>query len=252
MVGKALKLGATHFTISEDMALEYRSRYGKKFLPYMRCIERTRPAKEYLCDNDKSLKLVYCGGLHLGRWRVLYELGQVIQTRPDLATSLTIYAPVSHLKEIRGVFSGLSSIVIGAPLDPGKEQSILSLYDVAVHVDSFEARAVAYLKLSISTKIPLYFVVPLPILAIGPCNLSSIRWISSSRAGVVVGKQEKSKIEQALVMLRQRERRKELAEAAFEKYKEFHNASLIKNRFLESLSLIIDESRVKDSSALGR
>lgn len=244
MVRKALKLGVRHFAISQDMALEYRSRYGKEFLPYMRCLERVPVIPKHPGDDKESLKLVYCGGLHLGRWRVLSKIGQVIQARSELDASLTIYAPASHLKEVGGFFGGLKSITIGGSLDPGKEQSTLSLYDVAVHIESFEARAAAYTRLSISAKIPMYFAIPLPILAIGPGNLSSMRWISSSRAGVVVEKQERYQIEEALVILKSRERRKELAEAAFRMYKEFHEASSVRNRFLESLNRIIDQTRV--------
>jgi len=57
--------------------------------------------------------------------------------------------------------------------------------DVLVHVESFFEEDSARTRLSISTKIPQYMASGKAILAYGPSDLTSLRYINRNRAGVV-------------------------------------------------------------------
>jgi hypothetical protein len=229
---RALKQGEIHITISDDMAHEYEKRYKKKFVSFMRCIEPNSQVSKATRAENGRLRLVYCGGLHLGRWAVLRRLGHLMRDDLDLGHTLSIFAPATHLEEIARSAEGLPAIILGGSISPDQEHAILSSFDIAVHVESFDARTIAYSRLSISTKIPLYFSIPLPIFAIGPTCLSSIRWIEAANAGIVVDGIDDDKLANGLKRLLDTTVRRKCATAAFAKYREAHNANIVRRRFL--------------------
>jgi hypothetical protein len=236
-IRRMLSRSSLHFAISSDMADEYSEQYGKKFLPFMRCIESDIEECRPDPPNHQGTRLVYCGGLHLGRWKTLAALGNAIRRRSGI--TLKVYAPDAHLREVGSALFDNPVVEAGGSLRPGEELPVLRRFDAAVHVESFEPRAVAYTRLSISTKIPLYFAGPLPVLAFGPRNLSSIRWIESSGAGPVVDSMDSTAIGEALELLTSQKGRKVMKEAAWSRFQTCHAAETVRAEFRGSLTSII-------------
>ena len=67
-------------------------------------------------------------------------------------------------------------------------------YDLLVHIESFEKKYTNKTKLSISTKIPEYLATGRPILAVGPRDISSIKYIKEIGSNYVIDVMDSSLI----------------------------------------------------------
>jgi hypothetical protein len=75
----------------------------------------------------------------------------------------------------------------------------------------------------------------LPVLAIGPSNLSSIKWVDINKAGIVVDSDDKNKILCAIDILSRIEERKTRGESAFAAFRRYHESRAVRQRFYEVL-----------------
>ena len=134
------------------------------------------------------LRLLYVGGLHLERWKVLDCLGEALaQLRLDgVQVSLSIYAPAGDVLEYKERLArrGISQVV--GTLAASDVQATLATADVLVHVESFDEDIARFTRLSLSTKLPEYLASGRPLLGIGPQALASMTYIRECGAGLVV------------------------------------------------------------------
>jgi hypothetical protein len=238
IIRNALDKGPFHLTISADMAAEYNQRYNKEFRPFMRCLNYGPTRLFDKSESNKPIRLVFVGSLHLGRWKVLRDIGKALEHMGRADISADIYLPFDQIKQYSDLVNGPRHIKFVGHVEPGREQRVLSSYDAAIHVESFDPQVADYTRLSISTKLPLYFSVGLPVLAVGPGQLSSIKWISTNRAGIVVDSLEITKIAAAIELLTCPQKRGELGEAAFSAFKHYHEATTVRKGFAEALNAV--------------
>jgi glycosyltransferase involved in cell wall biosynthesis len=124
---------------------------------------------------------VYAGGLHYNRWKVLSQIAMAIKemSQTDKCKGyLKIYSAQSISDEIIDNINieGVSEFCGAASASQIAE--IYSNADVLLHVESFESKAIASTKYSFSTKIPEYLSAGKCILAVGPAEIASLRYLS--------------------------------------------------------------------------
>jgi len=73
--------------------------------------------------------------------------------------------------------------------------------DVLVHVEAFDRASRRYTHYSISTKIPEYMAAGRPILAYGPAEAASLKYILKSQCGLAVSERSASMIQAAVTEL---------------------------------------------------
>jgi len=176
--------------ISPSMAQEYKGRYGLPCADFMNCLEDdwfSSGGIRQLPAVPRPLRIVYCGGLHLGRDKVLVRLAEAIQSvnSQHKLAELHVFAPAPDIRQHASSFTKLACVRLGS-LGVDDVRTELMSSGVNVHVESFEPENIIYTRYSISTKIPQYLACGKAILAIGPAELASMEHLRCSGGAAVV------------------------------------------------------------------
>lgn len=202
MLDKVEKL----FVIGEDMAKEYAQLFGKSCVPIMNAVNTqdyrlSETGGGRISSPDRVLRLAYFGGLHLNRWKTLTALGRAIEaysTNTGAEMRLDIFSSTSPQEGVlRKLHRPPYSRFMGS-VGPDDLIETMNKYDVLVHVESFGLRERYKTRLSISTKIPEYLASGKIILAIGPPEVASIKYLDTNRVGYVVTSNKGPVLERAL------------------------------------------------------
>ena len=181
------------FCIGPEMKSEYEERFKIKFSCMMNPVEKILEDKKLLSSDVK--KIVFMGGLHLGRLEALLEfLKQFENTNLPYEIEIHLYiATIYREKILEFNIQGLK-LIIHDYISPSEVESELLKYDVGLHLESFDDKFKKFTRLSISTKLPQYMGLGLPILAYSPLDVSSTKYIDLNRTGVVVNNDLEDKI----------------------------------------------------------
>jgi glycosyltransferase involved in cell wall biosynthesis len=222
------------FTIGTAMAEAYEGRYGGQFTPFLNAVEPEWLSRSCAQPTrGRRLLVTYVGGLHLGRWRALLELGeQVGWLRGEgLDAEVLVHTQSRFAAEARRL--DLPGIIrLGGPLEPREVPPVLRAADVLVHVESFDPQFRSYTRYSVSTKIPECMGAGRPILAYGPGELASVSYVEKAGAGIGVGCQDASQLRAALRrLLGSEELREQLGSRGFEVASQHHDAAKQRERF---------------------
>jgi glycosyltransferase involved in cell wall biosynthesis len=192
--------------ICDAMAKEYCQRYQQNFVAFMNPVEvltECPVSKKEVKGSEYPVRFVYIGGLHLSRYRNLKNIGTAISNlrKEGHNIELHIYAPSRDVME-HGSFLALeNSVRVCGTLSPNDVKKTLYEYDVAVHVESFSKQHALYTRLSLSTKIPQYLAAGLPVLAYGPADVASCRYVGDYECGKIIGSQKIKTLEKAIFEL---------------------------------------------------
>lgn len=178
---KNIEITDQFFTISPKMKKTYRKSFGIKSEVLANI---SAESSDVVYNSSLPSKLLYAGGLHYGRDKILIELSNSIErfnraNDSDIKLTLDIYShqkiSESFLKKLQknNSTSFLGSIEKYELAEKLKENII------PVHVESFKRKYIDATRLSLSTKIPEYLSLGKPILAIGPSSISSMEYLNS-------------------------------------------------------------------------
>lgn len=237
-LGRVLGKSTHGMTISRAMADEFQKRYGIAFEPFMNCVEVPEMPQVHV-DKD-SLLIGYVGGLHLNRWRALLQVADALQPLRDegLCAKLVVYAPAKDLGTYGVFLREKPGITIGGTLAPDKILSALQSLDILLHMESFDEQDLVYTKLSISTKIPQYMAAAKPVLAFGPSEAASCRYVSDNGFGLLVADNSVDAITEVLRRLLGSEQlRRDFGARGHAVAMENHEAGTVRNRFRQCLAL---------------
>lgn len=176
--------------ITRSMGDEYASIFGIPFISVGNLV-RVRDAATGPVDRAAGVRLGFIGGLHLGRDEQLLRLARAVDSLSGEAT-LTVIAPGNAERRSDPEWSGLEQTELRDPVDADRVTECASQFDVLVHVESFEQDQRRYTRLSMSTKISQYMSVGRPVLAIGPEEVASIRYVHAEGVGVTVGDRDEA------------------------------------------------------------
>jgi glycosyltransferase involved in cell wall biosynthesis len=220
--------------IGEAMAAEYSRRFGGEFTPFMNAVE-----PEYLVPSaprqldGSPYRLVYVGGLHLNRWRSLREVGLALAllAREGLRAELLVYAHARYKADAKKMaVPGITRFM--GPIGHSEVPRTLREADVLLHVESFDRASRTYTRYSVSTKIPEYMGARRPILAYGPHELASIRYVEESGSGMSVGRRDPGALVAALrTLLESAGVRERLGSRGFTVATTSHDAARQRERF---------------------
>lgn len=182
------------------MAEEYSKRFGTRFEALMNCVDvPDQPPVALGEPHDRRMRLVYVGGVHLGRLQSLLDVAAAVGRlrTSGLQCEIVCYDLRASEKELARL-QGTGVIERIAQLPKSGAAEVLRSSSVLLHVEPFEEASASYLRLSLSTKLPLFLSTGLPLLVYGPQELASCRYLEAHRAAMIVNRQDKSLLEQAL------------------------------------------------------
>lgn len=193
---RCLAVSPIRLTPNEAMSREYGDRYGGRF-EVMYYAEVVRPYSPP--PSLPVVRFVFIGGMASNRWSSLKKIGQALDSLAEegLRSELIVYAFPEDLNALVGQEIPRSVQLAGtaAPRDVARLQADAN---VLVHVESFDAISRAETRLSLSTKLPQYFMAGRCVLALGPAEGASIRYVSETGAGVAVTEDNLDAVRSAL------------------------------------------------------
>jgi len=134
-------------------------------------------------QDSNIINLIYAGGLHFKRYETLSLLADAIykynKNSSGKKAFLSIYSTgIISNKVLNSLnIQGASEFLGG--LDSNELKIKLNEADIPVHVESFDLKSIESTRLSISTKIPEYLSLGKPILAIGPEEVASMKFLTN-------------------------------------------------------------------------
>ena len=219
--------------IGDAMAEEYARKYGGEFLPFMNAVEPEFIGPVIQPKMSNKVRLIYVGGLHLNRWRSLRDIGMCIKLLGDegVKAEVQVFSQPGFDFNAEQVNIPPAMRFVG-PLFPAEVPKVLREADILIHVESFDCTNRTYTRYSVSTKIPEYMGAVRPILAYGPEELASIKYVRESGAGLAVGQQNMSELISAIrELVMSKELRDNFGVQGYKTALKEHNAALQRQHF---------------------
>ena len=231
-------------TISEQMRQKYKTLFNKDSILAVNMVDSMNndDIKKTYDDIKKSynekVTLVYAGGLHFNRYKVLNLLSKSIKEFNEnnkIKVNLMIYSgQVPTKKQLKYMNIEGASKFCGK-LDSTEVRKVLNLCDIPVHVESFDRKSREATRLSISTKIPEYLSLKKPILAIGPEEVASMQYLKNISYCI----NNKNLISKGISDLIYNDQlRKNLAERSFDRYKFNHDKKIPSRNIILEIATI--------------
>ena len=172
-----LRESSAVFGCSEELCKYYNDIFGCKAEPLYKSCESFEPLRAEVND---PIKLVYAGNMLYGRADTLSKLADACDecVLNGMKAILEIYSntPLSP-DEIRHCFGNSSCAEYMGKADYETVKQKLYRADIVLHVESFEPEQILKTKYSFSTKIIDYLQSGSLLLAVGPSDTASIRYI---------------------------------------------------------------------------
>lgn len=165
------------YAISEDLQNEYSKIFNIKIDILYKGCSFEYPVKTRL---NKIIKFVYAGNLLYGRDDVLFKVACAIDSYNNSSNQkamLEIYTNSSVSDEQKRKLNIGSSSILYGKKDYSYIKKIMNDAEYNLHVESFEKKQIERVRYSFSTKIIDCLQSGSSILAIGPSNISSIKYL---------------------------------------------------------------------------
>lgn len=190
---KTVRNSSLLFVISDLMATAYSNHFNKGFSSIMNSVSNSDYERLYLHKSiNSNIRIGYFGGLHLGRWKMISKLSNIINKigkNCKLEITVEVFTNSVLSTEISRTFKA-DNIIINKPVQGLELIKNLINFDFLLHVESDENYYQSLTKLSISTKIPEYLFSKNCIIAYGPKELASLRILWENEIGLVIDNSE--------------------------------------------------------------
>lgn len=186
-IKKTLSVIHELYVISDEMKTAYKRLFGKdSYVIRNFSVEKGRsPVHPEKGKENEGVTIVYAGGLHYSRWKVLARIGAAlkeINLEGGKKGFLRIYSSQKLSEEIiRQInLEGAAKFCGGATAS--EIAGIYAAADILLHVESFDKKAMASTMYSFSTKIPEYLSADKCVMAVGPEEQASLKYLSGFAA----------------------------------------------------------------------
>ena len=176
---------------SEELCEYYNSVFGCNAETLYKGCDLSNPLKN---KNNDNLTIVYAGNLLYGRLEIISRLADSLKKNSEISQNVIfeVYSNTNLLdSEIQTHFGDDSVVKYMGRKDYGFIKERLSNADVVLHAESFNEEQILKTKYSFSTKIVDYLQSGSVILAIGPSEISSIKYIAKIPGAYVINDLEK-------------------------------------------------------------
>lgn len=186
---RAVERAYAVIAIGDAMAKEYAARFGGRWEVAMNAVDSMPTTSPPHDDGQRPVVLHFAGNLGLNRWRVLAAIGaalDLLAAKHGREASLEIFSIDMPEQDVLAALTASSRVAFRGATDSESLRVHRADADVLVHVESFDPHNRHVTRLSVSTKIPEYMSADRIILAVGPDDVASIRYVADEHFGVVV------------------------------------------------------------------
>ena len=192
-----LSLTSQRLSISQAMADTYRDRYGGDWLPLANGVELAGyPAKNWLERQPVSAAapfvIRYMGGLadDMNYASVREIAAAVSSLQASCNVCLEIYTMDWYRSKAEQDFGKLPGVSIFPIVEASQYCSFLAEADALVIAYNFDPISIAYTRLSLANKMPECLASGVPLLAYGPEEVATIRYLKDADCAHVVCRQD--------------------------------------------------------------
>lgn len=183
-ISKTLSFVDELYVISDEMKDAYRALFGvDSYVIRNFSVEKKEiPAPRCSGGQSDALTMVYAGGLHYNRWKVLSKIAmslKEINLSGKAKCLLKIYSAQNISRKITDSITIEGASKFCGAASASQVSEIYASADILIHVESFEKSAIASTKYSFSTKIPEYLSAGRCVLAVGPGEVASVRYLKT-------------------------------------------------------------------------
>lgn len=206
--------------ICDDICELYSSEFNVEATTIMTGASFESARTEKIVDSVHSIS--YFGNIGCGRYVSLAEIGKCldeINSENETQYKLKIYTAESDEKMLNKLKQNeaieLKGFITG---DEFKKEFFSS--DLLLHVEGFDKESIDKTRHSISTKIADCLASGIPLIAIGPENLASMKHLKNNKCAYVITSELKKGISEALFL--KKDQYEKISRAAIESSKKFH------------------------------
>ena len=198
--GRALREAPVALVIGEYMAEAYRLRYGREFLAFSNCVDlAARPVVHTDKPAPGIFRFGFTGGMLFGRGDTFADVLEALEGLRVEGVSVEV---VIYQHDRRKPLPDRVARSPVARLADTREESLLETaeaeIDALLHIDTFEATAGTYLRLSLSGKVPWYLAAGLPLFAYGAPTLGTIRLLREYECAAIVDRRDREVLKHGL------------------------------------------------------
>lgn len=232
------KGSALVLTIGDEMSRVYEQTFGVRSQSVMNLVEVPDAAPGRSLPAGDMTVFSYVGGLHSNREVVLARLVESLERLEarGLRGTLRVYSNHPPSRRFMKALEGSTRASFSGSLDEEGVARVLRDSDVLVHVEADDRKSKVVTRLSVSTKISEYLASGKPILAVGPSDVASIRYLRESGAAFVESAMTSESIDSTVATaIRDQASREACARRAWELAKQNHDARVLRARLHEQL-----------------
>ncbi len=173
------------YTITQMQKNEYSKLFKPECKILTKCYDFVKRPPFNL--HKDTIICIYAGGVGNGRWKTLLKLAKEINQANSICINkmkLSIYTPTPLKKRIIRQFEKQDANLFD-PIPYSELVKIQKESDLMIFVESFNLRDKLDSNMSFSTKLVDFFYLGKPILAIGPKEIASIKYLQENNAALV-------------------------------------------------------------------
>ena len=187
-IKKSLAKASACLCISDYMCREYEKRYNlEKCYSLMNSVDRFYGDDIRILDKGKKLmKIIYLGGINNQRAEIINQVYNAIKDSDFSSFELIIYTSKTMWEDNKSLYSDHTNIKYGGYIGRNEVFNKIVNCDVLLHVESFDEQMRKYTQYSMSSKIPEYLSTGNIILAVGPPEIASIKYLNDNNAAIII------------------------------------------------------------------
>lgn len=184
-VNKTMRYSSAIFCICDSMTEDYEKLFNKK------CVTiHTAASFDGRLEGEKKRKISYIGNLGYNRYLQLADIGLALKQLGTDIDQIDVYSPEKR-EEILKLMTAENGIAFHGSIPADEVKKVMAESLAVIHTESFDENIKNSVRYSVSTKIADSLMSGTCILAYGPEEVASIKYLSDNNAAYCITSKEK-------------------------------------------------------------
>lgn len=224
-------------SISDEMAAEYKKRYGRDFITFHNSINMKlwEPYQKKNYELESIPSILYTGRIGVANINSLVLMAKVINNLNSdrLRIKFDIFSPDYNSLDVK-LFYNLRGVQLNKAVPYSSIPPLLASYDLLFLPLDFDRKGIKYAQLSMPTKVPEYMISGTPIIILAPDATALVNYAKKYNWAYVINKRDINEISLAVNQLIENSGlRNQIAQNAIEVAKENHDSTCVTKHFRE-------------------
>jgi glycosyltransferase involved in cell wall biosynthesis len=221
-------------SISNRMSDEYRSRYGKEFIPFHNPIDinfwKPKTTKDYSINSHFTV--LYAGRIGFGIENSITEIAAAVTEVADQKNNIEFQIQTGDTEALKKLVTFTNIVKWSKPTAYNELPAKFAGADLLLLPQDFDDKSVRFLRYSFPTKVSEYMISGTPVLVYGDETTGLTKYALQDKWAYVVTKNKKEELVKAITELYENQQlRKKLAQTAQRIAEEREDAEIVREAF---------------------